>query len=526
MQLDVTQPSTGEIIGWAILVALGIILLVVSFKILRGRRRKLKELRPAPPKPPTLEQQLKKERSRREAAEEKAEKAHAKEEAAEAKEQEARRKLEYDERKRAEREERAKRLAELTPEARKAREEELAKAEREADRAEAEADAERRKRKAEEEEHKKAEYRERKEAERLEKERKAREAAEAEAARLRALEEEHARREAERLRQEEERRQKIAAESGRTLIEGLTRTREGGFVAKLAGLFGGGAAEVSEATIGELEEILFTADIGVKTSMRLVEGAQERLRKKELANPGKLRAAIRKDVAEILGQAHAADTRPVLDGLGLPMDDTKPWVIMVVGVNGAGKTTTIGKLAAKLEARGKRVLLAAGDTFRAAATEQLDVWAERAQVPIVKGAEGSDPGSVIFDAVQRGVRESFDVVICDTAGRLHTKASLMEELKKVQRVIGKARADAPDEVLLVLDATMGQNAIQQARQFHDALGVTGIVLTKLDGTAKGGVVIGICDELKIPVRLIGIGESLADLRPFEPEEYVSALFGS
>ncbi|HEY0840382.1 MAG TPA: signal recognition particle-docking protein FtsY [Vulgatibacter sp.] len=379
---------------------------------------------------------------------------------------------------------------------------------------------------AEAEELRKAAYRARKEAERAEKERKAREAAEAEVARLRALEEEHARQEAERLRLEEERRRKIEAESGRTLIEGLTRTREGGFVAKLAGLFGGGATAVSEQTIGELEEILFTADIGVKTSMRLVEGAQERLRRKELGDADKLRAAIRKDVEKILEDAQAADPRPVESGVGLPLESKKPWVIMVVGVNGAGKTTTIGKLAAKLEARGQKVLLAAGDTFRAAATEQLDVWAERAQVPIVKGAQGADPSSVIFDAVQRGVREAFDVVICDTAGRLHTQASLMDELKKVERVIGKAKEGAPDEVLLVLDATMGQNAIQQARQFHDALGVTGIVLTKLDGTAKGGVVIGICDELKIPVRLIGIGETLADLRPFDPEEYVDALFGA
>jgi len=382
--------------------------------------------------------------------------------------------------------------------------------------------------KAEAEALRKEAFRARKEEERAEKERKRREAAEAEAARLRAIEEELARKEAERLQQEEERRKKIEAESGRTLIEGLTRTREGGFVARLAGLFGGGGATaISEQTIGELEEILFTADIGVKTSMRLVEGAQERMRKKELGDAGKLRAAIRTDVEQILMDAQKADPRIVESGVGLPLDPAKkPWVIMVVGVNGAGKTTTIGKLAAKLEARGHKVLLGAGDTFRAAATEQLDVWAGRAQVPIVKGAEGADPSSVLFDAVQRGVREGFDVVICDTAGRLHTKASLMDELKKVQRVTGKAREGAPDEVLLVLDATMGQNAIQQARQFHEALGVTGIVLTKLDGTAKGGVVIGICDELKIPVRLVGIGESLADLRPFDPEEYVDALFGT
>jgi len=373
----------------------------------------------------------------------------------------------------------------------------------------------------------KAAYRERKEAERAERQRRREEEAAAEKARQEAAARAEAERQAEARRLEEERQRKIAAEAGRTLKDGLARTREGGFMARLAGLFGGAGGEISDQTIGELEEILFTADIGVKTSMRLVEGAQERLRKKELASPEKLRASIRTDIEGILAKARASDDRPLFRDLGLPLDEARrPWVIMVVGVNGAGKTTTIGKLAAKLEAEGKRTILAAGDTFRAGATEQLDVWAERAQVPLVKGAEGADPGSVLFDAVQRGVREDFDVVICDTAGRLHTKASLMEELKKVQRVIGKAREGAPDEVLLVLDATMGQNAIQQARQFHEALGVTGIALTKLDGTAKGGVVIGISDELEIPVRLVGVGESLADLRPFHPKEYVDALFGS
>jgi fused signal recognition particle receptor len=196
----------------------------------------------------------------------------------------------------------------------------------------------------------------------------------------------------------------------------------------------------------------------------------------------------------------------------------------VVGVNGSGKTTTIGKLAAKLKASGHSVLLGAGDTFRAAAGEQLEVWAERVGAPVVRGKEGADPASVCFEAVQRGAAEKADVVVCDTAGRLHTKAPLMEELKKVKRVIGKAVEGAPHEVLLVLDATNGQNAIAQARQFHEALGVTGLVLTKLDGTAKGGVVIGICDELRIPVRFVGIGETVADLKPFAPKEFVEALF--
>ena len=203
---------------------------------------------------------------------------------------------------------------------------------------------------------------------------------------------------------------------------------------------------------------------------------------------------------------------------------SRPRVIMVVGVNGSGKTTTVGKLAAKLGQAGHRVLLGAGDTFRAAAGEQLEVWADRVGAPVVRGKDGSDPASVCFEAVKRGVEEKVDVVLLDTAGRLHTKLPLMEELKKVKRVVDKALPGAPHEVLLVLDATNGQNAIAQARQFHEALGVTGIALTKLDGTAKGGVVIGISDELRIPVRYVGVGEKVADLRAFDPDEFVDALF--
>jgi fused signal recognition particle receptor len=197
---------------------------------------------------------------------------------------------------------------------------------------------------------------------------------------------------------------------------------------------------------------------------------------------------------------------------------------MVVGVNGSGKTTTVAKLAARHLAAGRSVLLGAGDTFRAAAGEQLEIWAERVGVPCIRGKEGSDPASVCFEAAREGAARGVDVVLCDTAGRLHTKAPLMEELKKVKRVLAKASAGAPHEVLLVLDATNGQNAIAQARQFHESLGVTGIALTKLDGTAKGGVVIGICDELGIPVRYAGVGEKIADLHPFDPREFVVALF--
>jgi fused signal recognition particle receptor len=198
----------------------------------------------------------------------------------------------------------------------------------------------------------------------------------------------------------------------------------------------------------------------------------------------------------------------------------------VLGVNGAGKTTTIGKLAQQLTAQGHKVLLGAGDTFRAAAADQLEVWADRAGVPIVTGPDGSDPSSVLFDAVKKAKAEGFDIVLCDTAGRLHTKTNLMEELKKVVRSLGKAAEGAPHEVLLVLDATVGQNAIAQAKQFGEAAALTGIVLTKLDGTAKGGVVLGIVDELKVPVRYIGVGEKIGDLRLFSPAEFTAALFSS
>jgi fused signal recognition particle receptor len=368
-----------------------------------------------------------------------------------------------------------------------------------------------------EEARKKAEYQRKKEAEREEKELRRR-AREEEEARARA-EAERAAREAEeaRLRAEEEERRKAEAEAGRTLAAGLEKTR-GGFMARLNALFGGGRP-VDETVLADLEEVLFTADIGVKTATKLLEGAREKVKAKQLSDPARLKGALRQEIARILALDGA-------DGAGRALEPgaARPWVVMVVGVNGSGKTTTIGKLASKLRTSGHSVLLGAGDTFRAAAGEQLEVWAERVGAPIVRGKEGADPASVCFEAVQRGAAEKVDVVVCDTAGRLHTKMPLMEELKKVKRVIGKAAEGAPHEVLLVLDATNGQNAIAQARQFHDALGVTGIVLTKLDGTAKGGVVIGICDELRIPVRYVGVGEKVADLRPFAAGEFVEALF--
>lgn len=360
-------------------------------------------------------------------------------------------------------------------------------------------------------------YRQKKEEERLERERR-REAREAEERRARE-EAERAAREAEeaRRREEEARRRRVEAEAGRTLAAGLEKTR-GGFMARLNALFTGGRP-VDEQVLADLEEVLFTADIGVKTATQLLESARERVKRKELSDPSRLRAVLREDIERILAvDGHGAG------GDGLAASGSRPFVVMIVGVNGSGKTTTVGKLAAKLKEGGRAVLLGAGDTFRAAAGEQLEVWAERVGAPVVRAKEGTDPASVCFEAVKQGVEQDVDVVLCDTAGRLHTKTPLMEELKKVKRVMAKASPGAPHEVLLVLDATNGQNAIAQARQFHEALGVTGIVLTKLDGTAKGGVIIGICDELKLPVRYVGVGEKVADLRPFSPHEFVEALF--
>ncbi len=359
---------------------------------------------------------------------------------------------------------------------------------------------------------KKEAYRQKKEAERQEKELRRREREEAE--RRARQEAERAAREAEeaRRRAEEEKRRRIEAEAGKTLAEGLSRTR-GGFMARLDALLGSGRA-LDESVLAGLEEVLFTADIGVKTATALLEHARGALRRREASDPARLREALRAEISRIVS----------LDGAAAAPAAAHPGVVMVVGVNGSGKTTTAGKLAAHYRAAGRTVLLGAGDTFRAGAGEQLEVWAGRVGAPIVRGKEGGDPASVCFDAVRRGAAEGLDAVVLDTAGRLHTKVPLMEELKKVKRVVEKALPGAPHEVLLVLDATTGQNAIAQARQFHEALGVTGIALAKLDGTAKGGVIIGICDELRIPVRWVGVGERAQDLRPFDPREFVEALF--
>jgi fused signal recognition particle receptor len=282
------------------------------------------------------------------------------------------------------------------------------------------------------------------------------------------------------------------AESAAALKAGLAKTR-GGFVAKLGKLFG--KKKIEAGLLEELEEVLFTADIGPRAADRIFQSVKGGLSKDELEDPDKVWAKIRDTSSEILD----VDAKPV--------DFTRrPLVILTIGVNGVGKTTTIGKLAEKLRREGKQVLLAAGDTFRAAATEQLEEWGKRAGVPVVKGKSGQDPSSVIFEAVKRGVDEKLDVVICDTAGRLHSNAALMDELKKIRRVCDKAMPGAPHETWMVLDATNGQNAIAQAK------------------TSKGGVILGICDELKVPIRFVGVGEKIEDLRPFDPAAFVAALY--
>jgi len=296
------------------------------------------------------------------------------------------------------------------------------------------------------------------------------------------------------------------------LVQGLSKT-QGHLVERFDSVLRG-RKSIDEELYEELETILLTADIGAKTTLRLLDNIRQRAKRAELQDPEVLRQYLKDEMLKILEPC--ASPEEVLT-------DT-PHVIIVVGVNGAGKTTTIGKLASRYRDEGKSVLVGAGDTFRAAATEQLEVWAQRAGADVVKNKEGTDPSAVIFDAIKAGTARGKDVVIADTAGRLHTKANLMEELKKVQRVAAKAKPGGPHEVLLVLDATMGQNALTQARVFHEGCQLTGIVLTKLDGTAKGGVIIGICDELKLPVRAIGIGEKTEDLRPFDPREFIDALF--
>lgn len=303
-------------------------------------------------------------------------------------------------------------------------------------------------------------------------------------------------------------------EPARTLKDGLGRTRKEGFIAKLGSLFSG--KQLDQDLVDEVEEALFTADIGVRTADRLLQAVKDALTKKELKDANKVWEVLRAEAQKILeGAVGKPETLP---------KEGEPKVTMVLGVNGTGKTTSIGKLAHKLVGEGRTVTLVAGDTFRAAAAEQLEHWARRVNAVCIRGKEGADPASVVFDGVKQAVDTKAEFVLVDTAGRLHNNVNLMEELKKVRRVMGRAIESAPHEVLMVLDATTGQNGITQAKLFKEATDVTGIILTKLDGTAKGGVVLGVCDELKIPIRWIGVGERVSDLRPFDPKEFVDELF--
>ncbi|MBP3435388.1 MAG: signal recognition particle-docking protein FtsY [Clostridia bacterium] len=293
--------------------------------------------------------------------------------------------------------------------------------------------------------------------------------------------------------------------------EGLRKTRESlmGTVNSMLRAF----TRIDEDLFEELEEILITGDVGVATAQAVCDRLREMVKERGITDPLEIRGLLRETVAEMLR-----------GGQELTLT-TKPSVILVIGVNGVGKTTTIGKMAAQLKAGGKQVILGAADTFRAAAIEQLEIWAQRAGVDIIRHGQGADPAAVVFDTLSAAKARGADVVICDTAGRLHNKKNLMDELHKIRRIIDREVPDADVEVLLVVDATTGQNAVNQAREFRQVAGITGIVLTKLDGTARGGVVLTIREELEVPVKFIGVGEGIDDLQPFDAEAFADGLFG-
>ncbi|MDH4206740.1 MAG: signal recognition particle-docking protein FtsY [Desulfobacteraceae bacterium] len=294
------------------------------------------------------------------------------------------------------------------------------------------------------------------------------------------------------------------------LKNGLSKTREI-LTTDINDLFTG-KRKIDDELLEELEELLITSDIGVQTTMDLIQSIS--IKSSEISGPDQLKNVLREKILELLN-ATMKPSQEIVD---------KPHVIMVIGVNGVGKTTTIGKLAARFSASGKKVIIAAADTFRAAAIEQLTIWADRAGVDIIKHKDMSDPAAVAYDGIQAAVARDADIVLVDTAGRLHTRKNLMEELKKIKRTISNKLPGAPHEILLILDATTGQNALSQAQLFNDALDVTGIALTKLDGTAKGGIVVSICNALEIPLNYIGVGEKIEDLQEFDPAEFVNALF--
>ena len=304
-----------------------------------------------------------------------------------------------------------------------------------------------------------------------------------------------------------------------TLDAGLDKTKQS-FVDKLTRAIAG-KSKVDDDVLDQLEETLVTSDVGVDTTLRIIERIEARVARDKYVSTAELQNVLREEITELL----VANEREELDGFTVKDDARRPYVILVVGVNGVGKTTTIGKLAHKFKEAGNKVVLGAADTFRAAAIDQLQIWGDRVGVPVVKQQMGSDPASVAFDAVSHAVKEKADVVIIDTAGRLHNKVGLMNELGKIRKVIQKVAPDITPEVLLVLDGSTGQNAYEQARQFAAVTEVTALAVTKLDGTAKGGVVIGISDQLQTPVRYIGLGEGIDDLQVFNRRAFVDSLFG-
>ncbi len=304
-----------------------------------------------------------------------------------------------------------------------------------------------------------------------------------------------------------------------TLDKGLEKTKESVF-SKLARAVAG-KSTVDDDVLDDLEEVLITSDVGVETTVKIIRRIEERVARDKYVSTSELNRILRDEIARLLAENHSEDN----DEWSLPSDH-KPYVILVVGVNGVGKTTTIGKLAYQFKKAGKSVYLGAADTFRAAAVEQICIWGERVGVPVVKQQMGSDPASVAFDTLQSAKANGADVVLIDTAGRLHNKVGLMNELKKIKEVMKKVLPEAPDEVMLVLDGSTGQNAFEQAKQFSAVTNITSLAITKLDGTAKGGVVIGISDQLKVPVKYIGLGEGMEDLQLFNKREFVDSLFKS
>lgn len=309
----------------------------------------------------------------------------------------------------------------------------------------------------------------------------------------------------------------FSSKNKETLDKGLEKTKESVF-GKLARIVAG-KSTVDDDVLDDLEEILITSDVGVDTTVKIINRIEERVATDKYVSTSELDSILREEIAKLLEENHTGDNAD----WSLPVDH-KPYVILVVGVNGVGKTTTIGKLAYQFKKAGKKVYLGAADTFRAAAVEQISIWGERVGVPVVKQQMGSDPASVAFDTLQSAKANGADVVIIDTAGRLHNKVGLMNELKKIKDVMKKVLPEAPDEVLLVLDGSTGQNAFEQAKQFSAVTNITSLAITKLDGTAKGGVVIGISDQLKVPVKYIGLGEGMEDLQLFNKVEFVDSLF--